>query len=410
LATGLVLLGLARYLKFFSFSTLHKPLVMVYAACISLLMVEMVLQVMIREDTEPALWPQGREVLLAPDPGVMPGVYGVSTFTGNEVGLRGPSLPSDANVFKIVAVGGSTTQELYLDDSETWPQLIMDRINKRQPESPVWVGNAGQSGRNTLEHLVLMETLPILNEADLLIFLIGINDFGPALAFAGAATQGPLGQRAEEFRLQVLRGGGWPRPPRPYFKHSMLFSLLRNSKIAQIASVVPSSALGSLGVGPGIYYEAQRRQRAQAPVVAMPNLATGLDEYRQRIRNLDGWCRANETRCLFLTQPSIFRDDLTPDEERLVWIGWVGLGKEVTGYVSVGDLALGLDAYNQVLLEMCKEVGLDCYDLASHVPKDTSAFYDGAHFNEEGARVVGRLLADYILSSHFLEEKAGASR
>jgi hypothetical protein len=41
---------------------------------------------------------------------------------------------------------------------------------------------------------------------------------------------------------------------------------------------------------------------------------------------------------------------------------------------------------------------LECYDLASVVPKSTASFYDDVHFNEEGARVVAAHLVDYLLS------------
>jgi len=403
LICGLGAILLSKYLKLFSFSKLQGPLVAAYALCLTLLVVEVAPQLLPHKEIMPALWPPSGETILAPDPAVMPGVHGVAKFTGNDVGLRGTAWPRESDVFKIIAVGGSTTEALFLDDSETWPHLLMEGVNARRPESPVWVGNAGQSGRNTVEHLVLMESLPVLSKADLLIFLIGLNDFAPVVAFGGISTQEILEQRAEEFRRQVLRGGGWTRPPRPYFKHSKLYALFRNSRVAQLASLVPSPVLGQLGVGPGTYHEAKRQLRAQAPVVSMPDLEIGLDEYRQRIRRLANECRDRRLSCLFLTQPSMFRDDLTPFQERLLWFGWVNGDSVPIGYVSTGDLAQGLDAYNQTLLEVCRQDGLECYDLASKVPKDTSAFYDDAHFNEGGSRIVGRLLTDYLLSTQLLQ-------
>jgi hypothetical protein len=329
----------------------------------------------------------------------MPGIHGVSTFTISDVGLRAPPLPSDPEVFNIIAMGDSTTKELYLDDSETWPYLMMEEINTRRPEAPVWVGNAGHSGGNAVAHLILMEILPVVDKADLLIFLIGFSDFQPAMTLAGGPTQEVMERHAVEFRRQVLRGGGWVRPPRPYFKHSHVYQLFRDSKIAQLAALVPPDVFGQLGVGPGPFYEMVRRQRAEAPVVPMPPLDTNLEDYRQRIVSLGSSCRARSVRCLFLTQPSMFRDDLTPDEESLLWFGWVNRASMDRGYVSAGDMATGLALFNQTLLEVCLRDGLECYDLAPQVPKDTSVFYDDVHFNEGGARLVARLLTDYLLSN-----------
>jgi hypothetical protein len=57
-----------------------------------------------------------------------------------------------------------------------------------------------------------------------------------------------------------------------------------------------------------------------------------------------------------------------------------------------------MDLYNRRLIETCGQSGLDCYDLASVVPKDTSALFDDCHFNEQGARIVADRLSQYLLS------------
>ena len=103
--------------------------------------------------------------------------------------------------------------------------------------------------------------------------------------------------------------------------------------------------------------------------------------------------------CLFLTQPSIYRDDLTNRERALLWFGWVGRNYNPIGYVTVEELARALPAFNQALLDVCQQDLLECYDLAADIPKDTSAFLDDVHFNENGARIVAESLAGYILTT-----------
>jgi hypothetical protein len=58
-----------------------------------------------------------------------------------------------------------------------------------------------------------------------------------------------------------------------------------------------------------------------------------------------------------------------------------------------------MDLYNGALLNLCRQYKLECYDLASFVPKDTSVFYDDAHFNESGARIIAQLISNYLLST-----------
>jgi len=137
-----------------------------------------------------------------------------------KLGYVGPPLPRDNDVYRVVAVGGSTTECGNLDDFETWPRLLMEAINVQQQRVSVWVANAGQSGRNTVDHLTLFQTLPILSKVDMLIFLIGINDLIASLAFEGGPTQEHLERNSTLFRAKILTGG---KKTRPFFRQLQLF-------------------------------------------------------------------------------------------------------------------------------------------------------------------------------------------
>jgi len=225
-------------------------------------------------------------------------------------------------------------------------------------------------------------------------------------AIAGAAvehfnilyTQGILEANATRFRHQVLNGGRRLRPSRPYFKRTELFELAKRSSTFLLEKFSPSEGLGWLGVGPGSYIAEKRQQRAAAATVPLPDLEIGLEEYRSRILAIATECRSRGLRCLFLTQPTMWRENLTPEHNALLWFGWVRRESQPLGYLSAADLTKAMDAFNRELLSVCTRDGLECFDLASVVPKDTSAFYDDAHFNESGARIVADQLADYLSS------------
>ena len=406
LTLGLGVLVAGRVLNWFSFSRLQGPLVTAYAVFFTLVLVEVGLQIVSQRDSDPALWPPGQEALLAPDPNLMPGVQGAARFTGNDVGLRGPSYPVDDNVFKIITIGGSTTESLYLDGSEEWPHLLMEGLNSKQSGTRVWVGNGGQSGRNMVDHLELVRVLPVVSEAQLLIFLIGINDLQPVLSFEGRPTQETLERSAAIFRNQVLDGGQRARPTRPYFKRWDLFALAKRSASRVLDKIAPTKVLSEFGVGPGIYIEAKRQQRANSPTAPLPDLGIGLAEYRHRIQAVAGECQTRGLRCLFVTQPTMWREDLPLEEMRLLWFGWIRGPSSPTGYLTVGDLAYAMDTFNQELLDVCIQNSLECYDLASVVPKDTTVFYDDAHFNERGGRIIAQRLTDYLLSTPPFSEPA----
>jgi hypothetical protein len=60
------------------------------------------------------------------------GVTGRKRFTTNSLGLRGPELPQDQEPYRIIAVGGSTTECFVLDDSEEWPHVLMEKLTQGQ--------------------------------------------------------------------------------------------------------------------------------------------------------------------------------------------------------------------------------------------------------------------------------------
>ena len=409
LAVGLGAFIMVRYSKLFSEARLQGPLVMIYALILTVALLESGLQLFTRGETVPALWPPGREALLQTDPGIMPGVYGVSHFTGNEVGLRGPSFPNDDRVYNIVTIGGSTTESLFLDDSEEWPHLIMVALNQRQSKVPVWIANGGQGGRSAVDHLTLMKVLPILDQVDMLIFLIGINDLQPTLAFEGKPSQGPVEARSAVFREQVLHGGRRIQPALPLFKHLQVYKVARYSSASILVGTVPPSVLGRFEMGPSAWLQGRRQQRAEASIVPLPDLQTGLDEYRARIRALAQECGLRGFRCLFLTQPSIWREDLPTAEQELLMFGWVGKEVAPRGYLSLMDMVKAMEAYNRTLLSVCEQEKLECFDLESVVPKDTSSFYDDVHFNEGGGRTVARFITDYLLSKPPFAKETSAS-
>jgi hypothetical protein len=67
-----------------------------------------------------------------PDPDVMPGVSGSSHYRINSLGIRGDE-PALGGQYRTLCVGGSTTECLYLDDTETW--VLQERLSRSWGEN-----------------------------------------------------------------------------------------------------------------------------------------------------------------------------------------------------------------------------------------------------------------------------------
>jgi hypothetical protein len=125
---------------------------------------------------------------------------------------------------------------------------------------------------------------------------------------------------------------------------------------------------------------------------------------RDNLRAIARSAALHHARIVFVTQPFLWRDDLPPDLQRLLWLGGVGPFQKEAGheYYSVSALAAGMDAYNRTLLATCRRIpGAVCVDLAALLPKDTTVFYDDVHFNEAGSRRVAEILAERLAAAPF---------
>jgi hypothetical protein len=70
------------------------------------------------------------------------------TVRRNSLGFRGPDPPADfARHLTLVAVGGSTTEDLFLTDGRTWTDLLAARLAGELRDT--WLDNAGLDGHST---------------------------------------------------------------------------------------------------------------------------------------------------------------------------------------------------------------------------------------------------------------------
>ncbi len=331
-----------------------------------------------------------------PYPGTMPGVSGASHFITNSGGIRGSELSANDN-YRILVFGGSTAECLYLDQSEAWPQLVQDRLNQNDKKLSVWVGNVGKSGNTSREHVLqfryLLAQYPNIDTA---VLLVGGNDLNLRLARGDGYTPDYLAQPGmlsllmrDAFRVLPQRN-----PNMPYYKQTAIGRMLDTLQQSQIE--LNTSAAIEVEDNVGKIYNNRRKERKNAPIQAtLPDLTSGLGEYSSNLNSIIDLAQAHHVRLILLTQPSMYRSDLTPAEKDLLWFGWSS-GRKF--YYSVEAMAEGMLKYNQKLLEICQQRQVECVDLASMLSKDTTIFYDDLHFNENGAIRVAKNLADYMIS------------
>jgi len=349
-----------------------------------------------------------QELVQSPSQRYVTGVEGTSEYHTSSWGIRGEEFGPDDAEYRILAVGGSTTQNLYLDQTETWTLLFGELLGPTNAGLRTWTGDVGTSGRTARSHVLQMRyLLPQLPRTDAVVSLVGVNDLTAALRQGfdyepPPSLDDPAAER-EQFAQAFLRVPGriHDRLPQYWEADVPWFKRLAVYQLARVVKMSIDQARSGLNQDPfGEIYVSWRQNRAGASemIDSLPDLRRPIAEYRGYLEEMAVIAREHDARLVLLTQPTLWRDDLNAEEEAAIWLGGTGDFQEVPGqpYFTAAALRTAMEAYNRTLLEVCAAGLAECFDLASVLPKDLSIFYDDVHFTELGSRLVAEHLAQYF--------------
>lgn len=340
------------------------------------------------------------DVTFTPREDIMPGVAGPSEFITNSLGIRGDEFSGD-QPYRILTIGGSTTECVYLDQHRAWPYLIERRLRESTGLN-VWVGNVGVSGHNTRDHIVYMKYLlqqyPMI---DAVLNLVGTNDLSLILS---NANYNPHFLETPGAEVEAVGKAFYMRPSKLekwWYRKTSLWNLWRTLQQAYFS--------GPRQDRRGEIYSKWRSDRKRAVIVdRLPDLEPGLSEFRRNLNTMVDLAAGHAVRLIFLTQPTMWREDLPARETDMLIKGRVAHPRSEgrTEYYSVRALAEGMARYNQVTLDVCRSRGVECIDLAGKLPKNLSVFYDDEHFNDRGSKLVAEIVSDHLLTTRFWETAA----
>lgn len=291
-----------------------------------------------------------------------------STFIRDEHGLRG-SYP-DPSQIDILLIGGSTTNELFVSEGQTWGDVMARSF--REAGREMVVVNAGVDGQSTIGHLknfdLWFPKIPGLKARYMLAY-VGINDLGVAMASGKLTKWDHMEDRHRTFKRYLLN-------------NSALYALFRNVRgmiYARNAHLVHT--MGN--------YAGSDWQPAPIPpdiAAARERYADHLGAYAGRLHELARRIRAWGAEPIFITQ---HRSDYRILDGRV-------LGRKLEdGSIDTG-LYADLMAFNQVTLETCREVGAICVDLAGELFFEDGDHYDALHTTPRGSAKIGRYLFDRL--------------
>ena len=328
---------------------------------------------------------------LHPDTKVLPGVSPAVHFKTDEFGFREEeplSVHKAPGEKRIFAVGGSTTECLYLDSDDTWTALLEQGL--RRVSATVRVVNSGRSGATTRDHIALLAQRIVPLQPDIVLFLVGINDLG-------LLTRGgyDITRTDDASRIEYHVPGLFESAKLALADRSHVFRLLVNSWRALQSSDARGNPVQDSN---GLWVERARRKRQEAAPLDLQVSALDTTEFEQNLRTLVGTCRAHGALPVFLTQPVLWGADDPQAEQRM----WVTIdGRRVDHRV----MHEAMEKFNQVTRRVAAEFDVTLVDLARALPKTTEIFYDDDHFTVRGAQDVEGLVEAQMLADPRVLEK-----
>ena len=289
----------------------------------------------------------------------------------NSLGYRNDefALEKPAGVFRVVALGGSSTYDISIqDNSETFTAQLEKLLKEDYGYTNVQVINAGVPGYNSWEILVNLEFRVLDLEPDLIIIYEGTNDVHARLVQPAAYRGDDSGRR------QV-----WQPPHVSLWEHSALLRIL-------------SRAMNFT------------RQVSVDDFVSAPTYLSWPFESRLIEDNLD------PAEILEQNPPIYFRRNLEnmiavakEHDVQILFSTWAH-SPNLNDYASEDYYQQAFGENNDVVKEVAASHDVPLFDFASVMPQEAVYWADGRHVNEEGALVKAQLFAKFIHTQGLIQQ------
>jgi lysophospholipase L1-like esterase len=309
--------------------------------------------------------------------------YENGLLSHNSLGFRGDeiTIPKPDETFRIVALGGSTTYSVLLNDNaQTYTALLQKELRERG-YSNIEIVNAGVNGYPTLNSLINLETRVLDLDPDMLLIYHAINDVHVRLVWP-----------PEVYRSD-LSGSGTMR--------------LRDIKMPTIWEY--STALRMVGIYLGIFqshntldvnfidqtatnyfmeFNEQNFTYGNYPsgifeeVSAQEMLETNKPIYYERnLRNMVNIALDNDI------VPILIGFAYTPMPDRRT---------------STSEYQFALQEHNETMERVADNYNVPFYDLEANMPEGETYYFDGIHFTATGNQVRAEFIADFLIEQDVL--------
>jgi lysophospholipase L1-like esterase len=289
----------------------------------------------------------------------------------NSLGYRNDefSLEKPSGVYRIVALGGSSTYDVSIQDNAATFTAQLERLLREDyGYRNVQVINAGVPGYNSWEILVNLEFRVLDLDPDLIIIYENTNDVHARMVEPSAYRGDDSGRRQP-----------WQVPPVPLWEHSAVLRILsRMTNFTRQVSVDDFTSSPTFLSWP---YEYRLSENDISPAKI---LEKNPPVYFQRnLENMIAIAKEHGIELLFAT--------------------WAH-SPYLNDYASQDYYQQGFQENNEVVKEVANSHHIPIFDFAAVMPQDAEYWADGRHVNEAGALEKAILFAEFIHIQGLIEK------
>jgi len=293
-----------------------------------------------------------------------------AVYTRDEFGLRGNYGGNPANI-DIVALGGSTTNERFITDGETWVDVLGKTLHEFRFRKTVV--NAGAEGQSSVGHIHNFDAwfpeIPGFRPKYFIAY-IGINDI---------EVDDERNLLLTHAKYDIMEYTELFRRVRQYMlNHSAIYRLYktvtghikaRRAKITHRAVTIPNTNWNKAKI-PTPRFDLKEKE-----------LIKYLDNYEERVGILIRRIRDWGAKAVVVNQ---------------VRADWRMRNGEVYGQGTNGaniGLYVSMTLFNRRAMKACEEAKAICIDLATKLEFQNGDFYDLVHTTPKGSAKIGAFIA-----------------
>lgn len=283
-----------------------------------------------------------------------------------------------ANQYRILCLGGSTTEELAISEEGRYPNVLERVLKDRYPDADIRVFNGGKNWYTTRHSLISYTTYYVDWKPDLVIVMHTINDLCRSFSPRDFAI-GEYDELWTHFYGPAINGA---RP------------LTFEQKI-----------LGYFEVPMNAWYAKYRFLEKDYPTERY----LSLPSFEKNLTKIVIYGRAHGSDVMLISQPSLYKERMSTEESERLYFGKTIANEQINffqiGYPSSASFYRAMKLFNAATKKIAKSEGVYFVDADSMLNKNLQNFTDDAHCTEEGAKKLAEIVARAIVENGLIERR-----